>query len=699
MGEIYLLEYKSLYAPQPCDPYDLTFGGGEIPGPVHEILEFEFIVLEHTVELKPTEIEHTVVEFNLVFDPGTILPLSALNSTPIEFSTEFNSHTVFEIATCVPAVVEFPINLAHSFVDFFEVQSIESGLNLGYVSSWEISNASDTTIRTDWGIGTFASVVNYNYFGVGDPSDVLLSSYWGVGFPVTPIVGTDWGVGDETGFKTSVYWGIGSGIYEQTATAWEIADEEGVKYSTDWGIADYILKEVFRDTWGIGGNSENSIELTWETSIPTDEVKRVHWGWKYWNEICTQEYNPKEMPLELYFGTGYNNGYCSGMTLSYNNLLIDPRCPYENRHSGRRDRYHPPFPEIFYVPRKRVYEMINVVTVYRLPDNAPIEVGAINISIDRNSWLWSFSLTILDPDHIELIKPSPGTYVDIEITINGHVWICKVESWQEQVSFGQTVWNVSGRSPSCELSNPFSGVASYTTTSDMQAITILNDILSGTGWAASWPSNSWLDPSMTWLIPAGAFSFTNKTKIEAIKLLTESVGAYIQTVPDTTSQQLNIKAKYFSNPWNWSGATVDQTLVDSQFREIGRSFEGRPNYNSVITSGENAGVIVSLTRDGTAGDTTAPMYTNALITTDQAGTEAGRNILCDTGEWIKHTIRMFSLYPTGTPPSLILPGDFLGISEVSNFWEGQVTGTTIDVAVTPVVEVAQTIEIERYIGV
>ncbi len=343
--------------------------------------------------------------------------------------------------------------------------------------------------------------------------------------------------------------------------------------------------------------------------------------------------------------------------------------------------------------------MANTILFKRLPDNVPFDALSVSMQLDVDSWLWSFQMEIPSRAFLDLIKPQGGTLIDVEIAVNGWKWICRVEGWHESAAFGRRSWTVTGRSPSAELGDPYCTRQSYVSTVATQGSQFVTDILQYSGWSHSWAASDYLDPLTGWLIPAGAFTYQDQTKIGAIQQLAAAVGAIIQTPPDTvTTPTLTIKPRFPVSPWQWVGVTPEVGIIDAQFEEVGRNWMPAPLYNAVVVAGVNYGKIVSVKRTGTAGDKQAPTFTSDLICTDGAGRESGRIIMGRSGNWIKHTIRLFSLYPDGTPPGLLVPGTMIAVQEGATTWNGQVTGTTI-AASNVSREVRQTIEVEEYADV
>jgi hypothetical protein len=94
------------------------------------------------------------------------------------------------------------------------------------------------------------------------------------------------------------------------------------------------------------------------------------------------------------------------------------------------------------------------------------------------------------------------------------------------------------------------------------------------------------------------------------------------------------------------------------------------------------------------------MITNPYVTSSKVGLEIGRMQLAQTGEWVKHTLRIGALCPEGgTSFGLFKTGDMISVIERGTPWFGQVTGVNIIAANAGAgFAVEQVIEVEQYRG-
>lgn len=438
-----------------------------------------------------------------------------------------------------------------------------------------------------------------------------------------------------------------------------------------------------------------------------DRHLRNVWGPYWWSLLCEQLYFPPGPcgVAKFTMDDPMLGGCVPGLEL-YSGYKPNIRCPIRNKTGGIRDKYIvftippipvPPAPQLL-----KVFYMQNAAEIRVLPlDDPPVVVEFLDVTaqIDTDSWLWDFRITVPKKDYVDLVKPQGSNFVSVEIEVNGHKWSCMIEGWRESRTFGYGAWELYGRSPSAVLGAPYCLPQNFTNDAARQGRQIMDDVLQYSGYSVDWTPTAWLNPVTDWLVPANIFSYSQATLIDALKVIAGSVGAYLQTYQDpVTDPKLIVLPRYPDQPWFWVSKLPDRAVSDNMAWEIGRRYVSRPIINSVIASGTSAGVAVRLTRQGTAGDLAGAMLIEDLITTAAAGTERARMELHRSGDWVEHTLRLFSLYPSGTEPGLVLPGHFLSVEESGQTWKGQVIGTAINAGMNNgVLQVSQTLEVEEYI--
>ncbi len=496
--------------------------------------------------------------------------------------------------------------------------------------------------------------------------------------------------------------------------------------------------DVFKGTVWESSSSPLNVDFYTPHNAPksNDVDKGIEWGPFNYYTLCEGKYVAPKCICRFKFPSKYDlvPDICEGIRFELNEYSSDPRCMYDHWHTGIRDNGNGIIigPKLKYPAPKEVYYMLNSVLVEEVVTSTPIEVLHVDAKIDRNSWLWSFSITVADKCYLDLLKTIDGVMGHVKINMNGYVWYCTVEGWSENRSFGTQAWTIIGRSPAMMFGSPISQKSNGVIATNKQGQTIFEEIVEARQLPQYWPEqfNLWtadfLDytvtgkvvtgfrPYQNWLIPENTVSYSEKTEIEILKDLAASIGAYIQADPE--DNVLKVKPLYAHQPWNWTVGNADiawKTMNESELIEVARTNELKPYYQAVHVIGESVGA----SNDGSSADGTntaiftdvrrdewnaatasyAPMITDQYVTSTKVALEIGRMVVAQTGEWIKHTLRIGTLCTNGT--GLFETGDMISVIERGTPWYGQVTGVSVVAANAGAgFAIEQTIEVEEYLG-
>lgn len=576
-------------------------------------------------------------------------------------------------------------------------------------STWNKASLEDTTNRISWGDQEVA--------------DISLD------IPVTNTVKEDksyrnsWSYFPELKDKLTNFNFIGKLLYQDVLTRikwgiFETLSDHTIDFLQNFLIPYDVTYDIL---WGGNEYPNRVFKHSFGTGEKVDKHHGVYWG-PYWYSLwCQIHYWPPNDGFGIPFRLQEEiiAGWCRDIDL-YVGFDTNVRCPFQHKHSGVRDKYiEVPVPPPLQIALSAwFYYMLNTITVKLLPDT-PIDCFSVDIQTDIDSWCWDFSIAIPQKSFLDLVAPSLSgediVLKEIEISINHWKWRCMVESWSESISFGQRSWTIRGRSPSIELSSPYCLPSSFTNSSISQGGELVGDILNLTDWEVEWgftnlasEYSGYLNPVTDWEIPATAFSYAEKTKLQAIQQVLEAIDGRIITKHNCdSSRRLIVIPRYRWTPWKWTTeeVTMDHLIHENACYEIGRSYNSLPRINNVVVSGETFGGIINAVKDGSAGDKAAPMFTNSLMTSVNACGEKAKNILSQSGMWTNHSIRLFSLdnflAPTGYYPGVILPGKLISLTEGLVNKKGQVVSTSIhgeSISGSNGVEVYQTIEVEEFNG-
>jgi hypothetical protein len=343
----------------------------------------------------------------------------------------------------------------------------------------------------------------------------------------------------------------------------------------------------------------------------------------------------------------------------------------------------PPDGEPVVVPVRRVYFVINNVTLFRVSDGAPVPVFNLSLSLDASSWAWGFDAVL--PARAEALG-APGSAsgpVELVASVNGTPFRVLAESISRERIFGDASIRISGRGRNAVLAAPYAPVMTFSNTEGRTARQLMDDVLTVNGIPLGWA----IDWGLTdWNVPAGAFA-QQGSWIDALTAIAGAAGGYL--IPHPSAQSIRVRHRYPVAPWEWSTVTPDFVLpVDAVARESIRWLE-RPAYNRVFVSGQDVGVLGQVTRAGTAGDVLAPMVVDPLITEAAAARQRGIAVWADTGQQIEVSLRLPLLAETG----IIEPGAFVEYQDGSITRLGIVRATQVEAGMP---EVWQTLGVQAY---
>lgn len=433
--------------------------------------------------------------------------------------------------------------------------------------------------------------------------------------------------------------------------------------------------------------SEVTLTAEWHYPPPIDEHLMSQWGDQIYQRICRQEYRPPSgnaVALNLHKPLQQ-----AGLDFVFSKNTYDIRCSQQHP-GGWRDAY-PSFEVPQGAPKNQileVYIIVNTVSVVKLPERTPVEVGNLSLGLDVDSWSWRISAQVFGAASLALIRPDAAGVREIEVTINGYVWEFVVEEYSQSREFKGAAHNITGRSKTAYLADPYQAPVSYVESSLKTAQQLAEQEVTPLGWTVNWYT-------VGWNVLAGAYYYNSKTPIQAVSMIAGAVGATVR--PHRSALQIDINPRYPVSPWNWSAQTPAAIITHDVIKKIGGSWSPKPAYNGVYVSGESLGVSCFVKRAGTDGALLAPEVVDTLITHQDAGRERGRNILADQGKQEIMTIDT-PLMPSPGVPGLFNIGELLEIDEgAAGVWRGQVMG--VDIRATrnqKSLTVHQSITIERH---
>ncbi|ABM33452.1 hypothetical protein QRO08_03820 [Paracidovorax citrulli] len=315
------------------------------------------------------------------------------------------------------------------------------------------------------------------------------------------------------------------------------------------------------------------------------------------------------------------------------------------------DRHSDPEPGgTIVVPVRRVYIVLNSITLRRVESGAELHAHSMSMSLDYQSWTWTWSASLHYDSAAHLGRDSAGDPAELEAVVNGMPFRLRLERLVEDRRFlPQLRWAVSGKGTAMILGAPYAPTRTFSSSAASTAQQLAADALTvngvGIGWALDWQI-------VDWLVPAGAWSVQG-TPIDAINDIAAAAGGYVQ--PHATDPVLRVLPRYPAASWAWGSVVPDYEIPGSAAEVVGIEHVDKPAYDRVFVGGVGAGVFGPFKRSGTAGTTLAPPVNHALITHADVHRARGIAELSDTGRQEHVSLRMQVLPDTG----VIVPGQFV----------------------------------------
>jgi len=335
------------------------------------------------------------------------------------------------------------------------------------------------------------------------------------------------------------------------------------------------------------------------------------------------------------------------------------------------------------VPVRRVYLVLNDVSLHRLIDGAEVPVFTLSLSLDAGSWTWGFD-AVLPTSAEPLVDPGHAAGpVELVVRVNGTAFRVLAEAISRERRFGEASVRVSGRGRNAVLAAPYAPVMTFSNAEARTARQLMDDVLTLNGVSLGWT----VDWGLTdWIVPARVFAHQG-TWIEALAAIAGAAGG--ELLPHPTDKNLRVRHRYPVAPWEWHTVTPDFVLpVEAVARESVRWLE-KPAYNRVFVAGQEVGVLGQVTRGGTAGEVLAPMVVDPLITEAAAARQRGLAVLADTGRQIEVSLRL----PVWAATGIIEPGAFVAYQDGSVTRLGMVRATHVEAGLP---EVWQTLGVQAY---
>lgn len=340
------------------------------------------------------------------------------------------------------------------------------------------------------------------------------------------------------------------------------------------------------------------------------------------------------------------------------------------------DKDPPPQPEI-----KEFYDMATDLSVVDAETGTPLAIENVTMSLDIDSFAWSFSGTAFNQSSMNLAQPGKA----IKISSMGYEWVFLTELYTKSRGVANE-WALRGASLSRMLDSPWQRKNTHAEASPTTWKQAIESLLPH-DWSASFSN---IDD---YTIPAGAWSYSDKTSLEAISDLLSAVGAVV--IPDLSEKVLHVQPRYKYAPWEYFLETTEPDAVVHEVMILGESGQYRPGTktNGQLVSGTSMhGVVVEAVRFGTDGHPFADDFYHPLITSTVAGAQRSKQTAAASGN--KMLVSLDTIITDyQASPGLILPGYLVEVVGEQETWRGICLSVHVSGAGLP--EITQTIVIER----
>lgn len=337
-------------------------------------------------------------------------------------------------------------------------------------------------------------------------------------------------------------------------------------------------------------------------------------------------------------------------------------------------------PSIPSIPNKNWWHILNNLSVTRLDNGNEIQALDGNYSTDRNSWCWSYSLTV-PASEISKLSSIGGKPVILKIEVNGSEHHMLLESRTRSRKFAQDTFNLIGRSQSALLDAPYAPTRSFLQENERTARQLCQAELDRVN--SQIQLNWQLIDELSWILPVNSLSYSNLTPIAVIKMIAESAGGFVYS--EKSGQVLTVKPKYKKTFWDSIAVndfdrliplsiTMSQTIDDALF----------PDYNGITLTNDRNGTTGQVKRTGTSADVLQETVNNPLFTFESMG-GYGKAALAKAGMVETHTLQL----PVANQIGECLPGELTGFDAV---WQGITDAVSVSFTHAAV---NQTVKVER----
>lgn len=548
--------------------------------------------------------------------------------------------------------------------------------------------------------GVYQKPALCNSVSVGVFSAAAVDSGCGIGWGALTAISTRsasaWARALPAELSSAMAWGKAYAVDVEAAGVWSTAASCEAVLWTGWLAASHINSSA-KSLWAKAvATDEVLAESSWHKTYRADAAAKSNWiaishryvsefyrnphpyqNWQKWNMPAYKLTLDPVAPF-LWGGASPKKGAASvPWGGGFGVWGVDTPLEWTSDTSPIPDKEPPPSPEI-----REVYDdMATDLTVTDVSTGTPLAIEGVTMSLDIDSFAWSFSGAALNRSSLDLAMPGKT----IKVATMGYEWVFLIGSYAKTGGFAAE-WRLQGASVSRSLDAPWASRDTHTESSATSWRQALESLLPG-GWIVNY------EKSTDYPLPAGAWSYSDKTPREAISELLEAVGAVV--VPGMSGTVLNIQPRHKYAPWEYWLETTEPDAILHEAMVLAESGEYRPGAtnNGQVVSGTNRhGVIVEAVRSGTDGQPFASDFYHDLVTDVAAATQKAKSTAAASGDKMLVTLETV-ITDEQASPGVIVPGMLVEVQEHGGAWRGTCLFVRISGAGLP--EITQTVIIER----
>ncbi len=415
----------------------------------------------------------------------------------------------------------------------------------------------------------------------------------------------------------------------------------------------HVFEKRFIFDWDKGLEIRLKSDLVWDKAKPT-----------YYRKSSIEPFPPRPQPE--YIGSTDLNFICLCHAVDSHNIILN---------FGADDC-------IPSIPNKNWWYIVNQINVTRLDNGQVIQVFNGSYRTDRNSWCWSYNLTI---PAVELAKLEPiaGQPVILKIMVNGYQHLMLLENRTRSRQFAKDTYNLTGRSVSALLDSPSSPPRAFLQENERTSVQLVQAEIDRSSYpdlALNWQ----LIDELGWIVPTESFSYSGLTPIKAIQDIATAGGGFVYSEAD--SQTISIKPLYKKTFWDAIAiAEYDILLPESIVTEQSTDYVEYPDYNGITLTNDKTGLTGQVKRTGTSGDVPYETANNHLFTEANVMGSYGKSVLAKAGLVEIYTFTM----PLTSEIGQCKPADVLAFNAD---WWGIVDSVSVSFSYS---KVTQTVAVER----